>query len=124
MTMDITIREAVPHHAAALSAIALQAKGYWGYSDEQLTRWRQTFLTISAAYIQATASGWPRWIRNNSWDSLLSSSMVRKLYLNICGSCQRIWGEALGNVCFSMSRRLFYTSFSRPIRTPTLFTAS
>jgi GNAT superfamily N-acetyltransferase len=55
MTMDMTIREAVPHHAAALRAIALQAKGSWGYADEQLARWRQALLTISAAYIQANS---------------------------------------------------------------------
>jgi GNAT superfamily N-acetyltransferase len=51
--MDITIRAALPHQAAALGAIALQAKGHWGYSHEQLERWRPAFLTISADYIVA-----------------------------------------------------------------------
>jgi GNAT superfamily N-acetyltransferase len=53
MTVDITIREALPHQATALSSIALKAKGYWGYSSEQLDLWREAFLTISPEYIQA-----------------------------------------------------------------------
>lgn len=51
--MDITIRAASPHQAAALSEIALQAKGYWGYPAALLELWRKEFLTITPDYIQA-----------------------------------------------------------------------
>src|SRR5262245_41559117 len=51
--MDITIRTAAPDQAADLSAIALSAKGYWGYSSEQLDLWKSEFLTISPEYIEA-----------------------------------------------------------------------
>jgi GNAT superfamily N-acetyltransferase len=51
--MDITIQAALPHQAAELSAIALKAKGHWGYSSAQLERWRTEFLTITAEYIAA-----------------------------------------------------------------------
>lgn len=50
---DITIREALPYEAAALSEIALKAKGYWGYSSAQLELWKKEFLTVSPDYIQA-----------------------------------------------------------------------
>ena len=51
--MDITIREALPHQATDLSDIALKAKGYWGYSSEQLDLWRKEFLTVSPEYVKA-----------------------------------------------------------------------
>jgi ribosomal protein S18 acetylase RimI-like enzyme len=51
--MDITIRAALPQQAAELSAVALRAKGYWGYSAEQLEVWRKAFLTVSPEYISA-----------------------------------------------------------------------
>jgi GNAT superfamily N-acetyltransferase len=51
--MDITIQLAAPHQAIDLSAIAQKAKGHWGYSSEQLERWRSEFLTISPQYIEA-----------------------------------------------------------------------
>jgi GNAT superfamily N-acetyltransferase len=51
--MGITIQEAAPHQAADLSAIALSAKGYWGYSREQIEQWKSEFLTISPEYIKA-----------------------------------------------------------------------
>lgn len=51
--MDIIIQPAAPHQAADLSAIAHKAKGYWGYSSEQLERWKSEFLTISPEYIEA-----------------------------------------------------------------------
>jgi GNAT superfamily N-acetyltransferase len=51
--MDITIREALPHQADDLSSIALKAKGYWGYSSEQLDLWRTEFLTVSPEYVKA-----------------------------------------------------------------------
>ena len=50
--MDITIRAALPHQVTELSSIALKAKGYWGYSSEQLDLWRTEFLTVSAAYLK------------------------------------------------------------------------
>jgi GNAT superfamily N-acetyltransferase len=50
--MDITIQEALPHQATDLSYIALKAKGYWGYSSEQLDLWRTEFLTVSPEYIK------------------------------------------------------------------------
>lgn len=50
--MDITIREALPHQATDLSSIAFKAKGYWGYSSEQLDLWRTEFLTVSPEYIK------------------------------------------------------------------------
>jgi GNAT superfamily N-acetyltransferase len=49
--MGITIQAAAQHQAADLSAIALSAKGYWGYSSEQLDLWKSEFLTISPEYI-------------------------------------------------------------------------
>ena len=51
--MDITLRDAVPPEAAALSAIALRAKGHWGYAPEKLAIWRDEFLTVSPEYIQS-----------------------------------------------------------------------
>src|SRR5262245_30821945 len=51
--MDITIQEALPNQATDLSDIALKAKGYWGYSSEQLDLWRTEFLTVSPEYIKA-----------------------------------------------------------------------
>jgi GNAT superfamily N-acetyltransferase len=51
--MDITIQAALPAQAADLSAIALKAKAYWGYSSEQLDVWRTEFLTITPEYIEA-----------------------------------------------------------------------
>jgi len=51
--MDITIQEALPYQAAELSAIAFQAKGYWGYASEQLDLWKKEFLTIAPEYIRA-----------------------------------------------------------------------
>ena len=53
MAMDITIQTAAPQQAADLSAIALKAKAYWGYSSAQLEQWKSEFLTISPEYIQA-----------------------------------------------------------------------
>lgn len=51
--MEIEIQPANPGQAPELSAIALRAKGYWGYSRKQLERWRPLFLTIAPEYIQA-----------------------------------------------------------------------
>lgn len=50
--MDILIQAALPRQAAALSEIALKAKAHWGYSAEQLERWRTAFLTITPDYIE------------------------------------------------------------------------
>ncbi len=50
--MDVTIREALPHEATDLSRIALEAKGHWGYSREQLDLWRTEFLTVSPEYLE------------------------------------------------------------------------
>lgn len=43
----------MPPEAADLSDIALKAKGYWGYSGEQLELWKREFLTVSPDYIKA-----------------------------------------------------------------------
>jgi GNAT superfamily N-acetyltransferase len=52
MTMAITIQAALPQQALELSEIALKAKGYWGYSRQQLEQWRSEFLTVSPEYIE------------------------------------------------------------------------
>src|SRR5579872_6973743 len=46
-----TIREAHIDEAQALTAVALQSKGYWPYSAEQIATWRAD-LTITAAMIE------------------------------------------------------------------------
>lgn len=53
MAIQISIREALPHEAPELSAVAFLAKSSWGYTPEQLERWRTEFLTITPAYIAA-----------------------------------------------------------------------
>jgi GNAT superfamily N-acetyltransferase len=50
--MDLIIRDALPQEAFELTAIALQAKGHWGYTAEQIERWRTEFLTVTPDYIQ------------------------------------------------------------------------
>lgn len=49
--MPIVIRPARPEEAARLSEIACRAKAHWGYSAEQMARWRPAFLTITREYI-------------------------------------------------------------------------
>jgi ribosomal protein S18 acetylase RimI-like enzyme len=44
------IRRAIPAESDALSALAFEAKAYWGYADQQLEAWRDQ-LTISAVEI-------------------------------------------------------------------------
>lgn len=51
--MNITIRDAQPHEAAALSDIAVKAKSHWGYTAEQIQMWRGEFLTVTPDYIRA-----------------------------------------------------------------------
>jgi len=51
--MSLTIRAANPKDAEGLSRIALRAKGHWGYSAEQLSYWRDKFLTVSSEYVRA-----------------------------------------------------------------------
>ncbi len=51
--MKAAIRTAVPEEAAVLTSIAIQAKGHWGYSEEQLAYWGKEFLTVSPGYIAA-----------------------------------------------------------------------
>jgi len=50
--MKVMIRNASPDQAAELSAIALAAKGHWGYSSEQLDHWRAEFLTFTPTFIR------------------------------------------------------------------------
>jgi len=47
----------MPEEAAALTGIAIRAKGHWGYSEEQLAHWSREFLTVSPDYI-ATNRAW------------------------------------------------------------------
>ncbi|MEM7673200.1 MAG: GNAT family N-acetyltransferase [Verrucomicrobiota bacterium] len=49
---------ATPEQAAVLSEIAIQSKGYWGYSAKQLEVWRSD-LAIQPEYIE---SNWVRTI--------------------------------------------------------------
>lgn len=51
--MLITIRAAHPDEAERLTEIASRAKAHWGYSGEQMARWRTAFLTVTADYIRA-----------------------------------------------------------------------
>jgi GNAT superfamily N-acetyltransferase len=48
----MNIRPAVENEAPVLSALALRAKAHWGYSAEQLERWR-TQLSVSPSDIRA-----------------------------------------------------------------------
>ena len=48
--VQFTIRGAVPSESAALTALALDAKGSWGYPKEWLEQWRAE-LTISEHYL-------------------------------------------------------------------------
>lgn len=51
--MSIRVRAARPVEAQRLSEIASLAKAHWGYSAEQIDRWRLAFLTVTADYIAA-----------------------------------------------------------------------
>ncbi len=51
-TMPIRIRRAEPAEAEKLSEIARLSKAHWGYSEAQIEEWRESFLTVSAEYIQ------------------------------------------------------------------------
>ncbi len=48
----MNIRAALESEAAVLSALAIRAKAHWGYSTEQLERWR-TQLSVSPSDIRA-----------------------------------------------------------------------
>jgi len=48
----LAIRQAHPHEAAVLTALAHTAKAHWGYSDAWITAWRES-LTFTPAYITA-----------------------------------------------------------------------
>ena len=38
---QITFKDAQPEHGELLSDIAIESKGYWGYSRHQLDIWRK-----------------------------------------------------------------------------------
>ena len=48
--MNIRFEDALPHQALALSDLAIESKGHWGYSRAQLESWRE-LLRIEEAYI-------------------------------------------------------------------------
>jgi GNAT superfamily N-acetyltransferase len=48
--MIMQIRRAREHEAQTLTAIAVEAKGYWGYSQEQIDAWRSQ-LSVTAERI-------------------------------------------------------------------------
>ncbi len=50
--MNLTIEQAKPEEAEALTAVAVAAKGYWGYPQEWLDLWREE-LVITAEKIRA-----------------------------------------------------------------------
>ena len=50
--MSIMFRPSQPDEAAVLSDIAIESKGHWGYSREQLEVWRKD-LRILPSYIKA-----------------------------------------------------------------------
>lgn len=50
--MSIIFRPSQPDEAAVLSDIAIESKGHWGYSREQLEVWRKD-LRILPSYIKA-----------------------------------------------------------------------
>ena len=49
---QITFKDAQPEHGELLSDIAIESKGYWGYSRHQLDIWRKD-LRIESSYIVA-----------------------------------------------------------------------
>lgn len=51
--MKIEFPKALPQQADALSELALESKGHWGYSKEQLNIWRKD-LRIQPEYITQT----------------------------------------------------------------------
>lgn len=51
--MRIPLRSARPEEADRLSEIARLSKAHWGYSAEQIDRWRLAFLTVTRDYIAA-----------------------------------------------------------------------
>lgn len=50
MKTPIVFKKSLPSESQLLSDIAINAKGYWGYSQEQLDLWRKD-LRIEASYI-------------------------------------------------------------------------
>ena len=50
--MKLTIEQANPAEAEALTAVAVAAKGYWGYPQEWIELWREE-LVITAKQIRA-----------------------------------------------------------------------
>jgi len=49
--MNISFNQATASQANELSDLAIESKGYWGYSDEQLNLWRKD-LRIEKDYIE------------------------------------------------------------------------
>ncbi len=52
LKMKLTIEKANPAEAEALTAVAVAAKGYWGYPQEWIELWREE-LVITAKQIRA-----------------------------------------------------------------------
>lgn len=48
---SVTIRPAHPPEAPQLTAIAIEAKGHWGYPEEWMNLWKES-LTITPAYVK------------------------------------------------------------------------
>jgi len=64
--MNFTIRAGESGEAEKLTRIALVSKGHWGYSEQQLRYWLETFLRVSADYVRA----------NKVWVAEVDSSLV------------------------------------------------
>src|SRR5438128_99167 len=90
------IRPARTHEAPVLSAIALQAKAYWGYPPEQIARWR-TDLALAATDLTSMPTFVAEWDGEIAgFYSIVPSSQVWALnHLWIATFMRRGIGRAL-----------------------------
>lgn len=97
----MTIRSASPEDGPTLTAIALDAKRYWGYPEQWINHW-ESDLTIS-----------PEFIRDNHVYVYEENGEVRGFYaLSAAGELEHMWvtPAAIGT---SIGKELFLDAMER-----------
>ena len=102
----MNIRPAQEHEAEALSALALKAKAYWGYSADTIELWRQD-LSVSSDTITSR----PTFVAAVGDEIAGFYSLVHRITpgnSTIFGSCHSSWTAVSGEHWWlTLSRPLF-----------------
>lgn len=102
--MNIEIRRALPENAEALTAIAIAAKGYWGYPERWMQIWKPE-LTFDAEYFEKNES----WAANTENQPIGFDTLLEK---NDTAWLENLWvipsqmGQGTGSALFKHALHL------------------